>query len=512
MNHEVTVDRVTGSRGHAAGWHARMFSGTRVLAGICLIFLVKFCVYAWWVTPLWEIPDESGHFSYVEDLRSGEYPTIGDARITAEVTRSWLGPEAGPPLNWIAQHPPLYYILATPAAAAAAHAGAGFEARVRSTRLVTALIGALALLGLGMFVRQTTGSNEAALASAIFVGATPMFTHLSSGVTHDPLVLCTAAWAAYWCARWLETDRPRDALLCSMFAAACMATKITGIAMAVPLFALMAFRTCFLVPRVPIRQRILVTAAIWVVMFLPICAWITRNLILFDAPLPDSRIMRAPNPKDIGFFEMMIHYPVWQNVFLNFIALVGWQGQSQGATSFVQAIGLTARYFSGVIVFLCLGSLSQAFAPLRAHPARMYALAFALLAAVLAATLPVIHDLATCSCIMLLLVAAAWVGSKLAPMLRGNPRAWLGFTSGAMVIVFALAYYYTIWSSYLEFGAVKALHGRYFYAVLPFAAYLLLKPFGNGLPSRLVLMASVVSLCVSEAFFLHHVFPMYGQV
>lgn len=489
-----------------------MLPGTGVLASVCFIFLVKFCVYAWWVTPLWEIPDESGHFSYVEDLRSGEYPTIGESRMTSEVTRSWLGPRARPPLNWIAQHPPLYYVLATPAAAVAAQAGADFEARVRSTRLVTALIGALALLGLGMFVRQTTGNNAAALASAIFVGATPMFTHLSSGVTHDPLVLCTAAWAAYWCARWLETDRPRDALLCSIFAAACMATKITGIAMAVPLFALMAFRICFLKPGITPRHRAFFTAAIWLMMFLPICAWMLRNMILFDAPLPDSRIMRTPSPKDIGFFEMMTRYPVWQNVFLNFIALVGWQGQSQGATSFVQASGFTARYFSGVVLFLGLGSLSQLFAPLRAHPARAYALGAALLVALLAATLPVTHDVATYSCIALLALAVAWAGSTLLPMLRGNPQAWLGFTSATMAIAFALAYYYTIWNSYLEFGAVKALHGRYFYAVLPFAAYLLLKPFGNGLPSRLILMASVIALCVSEAFFLHHVFAMYGQV
>lgn len=509
-NVDATAAHTKGAAGRVS---VRIFSGsTAVLAYICLGFFLKYCIYAVWITPLWEIPDESGHFSYVENLRQGDYPRIGEARMTEEVTQSWLGRKTHPPFNWISQHPPLYYALAAPTAGIAAHAGAGFEARVRSTRLVTALIGALGLLGLGLFVRQATGNDALGAASAVFIGATPMFTHLSSGVTHDPLVLATAAWSAYWCARWLGTGKARDAYLCAIFAALCTTTKITGIAMAVPLFAMMAFRAIFLERNQPIRNRAIFATALWLIMFLPICAWMLRNLVVFDALMPNATIMRTPNPKDVGFIELMLKHPIWQNVFLNFIALVGWAGRGHGSVSFIQATGLAATYFSGVILFVSVGSLSQLLPPLRRPKALIYALTAAALVSALIASQSITHDLATYCCLALLALAACSAASSLFPMLRGNPWDWLVFTSAAMTIVFALAYYHTIWSAYLEFGVVKALHGRYFYAILPFISYLLLKPFDGPLPSRLILMASVLSLCVSELFFLQHVFPMYGQV
>ena len=518
MNHAANANanadaRRMSTKGSAGSMPMRMFSrSTAVLACVCLAFFLKFCIYAVWITPLWEIPDESGHFSYIEDLRQGVYPRIGEARMTREVTQSWLGRETNPPFNWISQHPPLYYALAAPAAGIAAHVGASFEARVRATRLVTALIGALGLFGLGLFVRQATGSQALGAAAAVFVGATPMFTHLCSGVTHDPLVLATASWSAYWCAHWLGSGKSRDAFLCALFAALCTTTKITGIAMAVPLFAMMAFRAMFLERDAPIRNRAMFATSLWLVMFLPICIWMLRNLIVLDAVMPNATIMRTPNPKDIGFVELMFKHPVWQNVFLNFIALVGWAGRGHGSVSFVQATGLAASYFSGALLFLAIGSASQLLLPLKRPQLVGWTLAAAAVVALLIASQSIVHDLATYCCVALLILAVFHAASSIVPMLRGDPRDWLSFTSATMTIAFAFAYYHTIWSAYLEFGVVKALHGRYFYAVLPFVAYLLLKPFGGALASKLILTLSVLALCVSELFFLQHVFPMYGQV
>lgn len=507
-------DTTAARTGTATGptWAHALPRGTAVLACICLFFFLKYAIYAVWITPLWEIPDESGHFSYAENLRQGEYPRIGVSRMTDEVTYSWLGRKTNPPFNWISQHPPLYYALAAPVAGTAAHAGASFEARVRSTRLVTALIGALGLLGLGLFIRQATGNDALGAACAIFIGATPMFTHLSSGVTHDPLVLATAAWSAYWCARWLGTGKFRDAFLCAVFAALCTTTKITGIAIAVPLFAMMAFRVMFLEKDRPIRDRALFATALWLVMFLPVLVWMLRNLIVFDTPMPNASIMRTPNPKDVGYIDLMLKHPIWQSVFLNFIALVGWAGRGHGSVSFVQAAGLVAKYFSGSILFLSIGSLSQLLPPLRRPKLLMYALAAAAIVSALIASGSATHDLATYCCLALLLLAACSAAFSFLPMLRGKSGDWLTFTSAAMTVIFALAYYHTILEAYLEFGVVKALHGRYFYAVLPFISYLLLKPFSGAIPSRLILLTSVLSLCVCELFFLRYVFPMYGQV
>lgn len=485
--------------------------GFRLLALACLLFTVKFALYGWFVTPFWEIPDEPGHFSYIEELREGSYPELGRSRMTEEVSHSWRGEGKAPGLNWIAQHPPVYYLLALPVDVVAAAAGADFGTRVKAVRVVTALIAGLALLGLGMFTRLATGNDTLAIAAAAFFAATPMFTHLGGGVTHDPLVAATVAWCAYWYVRWLRSDRLRDILLCALFAALCMGTKITAIAMAVPLFGMIALRATF-APGARLLSGIRLSAVVWVVMFLPICLWMARNMVIFDNPLPDARLLKTMNPKEIGFFEYMLRHPIWQSVVLNFIALVGWTGQAKGTVNFVQATGLTAQFFTGALLlfsWISLARLAPWFDSARRASALFGVSASAVIALAAASTT---HAFATQGAIMvfaLVVIAALAVAPR---AFRGDDEAWLVLTSSAVALAFGLLYYRHTWASYLEFGAARALHGRYFYAVLPFLAFLLLRGFTDRWWPRVAAATAAAALLVSELFFLRHVFPMYGQV
>lgn len=486
--------------------------GIRLLVLACALFTLKFALYGWFVTPFWEIPDEPGHFSYVEDLREGRYPELGKSRMTPEVAESWLGEGKAPGLNWIAQHPPVYYALALPVDAVAAAAGAGFDTRVKAVRAVTSVIAGLALLGLGMFIRLATGNDVLGLSAAAFFAATPMFTHLAGGVTHDPLVAATVAWCAYWYVRWLRSGRARDVLLCALFAALCMGTKVTGIAMAVPLFGMIALRTLFVAPAGTVFARLRLSGLVWLVMFAPICLWMARNMVVFDNPLPDARLLKTMNPKDIGFFEYMLRHPIWQSVVLNFIALVGWTGQAKGTVNFVQATGLVAQFFTGALLLFATVSLAR-LAPWFDPPRRSLALfAISAAAATTLAATSTTHASATQAAIALfvLVLAAALVAAR--PALRGDGEAWLVVTASVVALGFGLLYYRHTWVSFLEFGAARALHGRYFYAVLPFLAYLLLRRFADGWWPRVAAATAAAALLASELFFLRHVFPMYGQV
>lgn len=486
--------------------------GVKLLLAVCILFAIKFALYGWWITPFWEIPDEPGHVSYIEDLSQAKYPELGLSRMTAEASESWLGEGRSPGPNWIAQHPPVHYALAVPANAIAASLGADFDTRVRIMRLLTAIIAGAALLGLGMFLRTATGNDTLAISGAVFIGATPMFTHLASGVTHDPTVAATAAWCAYWCTRWLRTDSTRDVLLCALFAALCMGTKVTGIAMAVPLFGMIAARILLVTPGWTISRKIRMSSLVWLVMFLPICIWMARNMVIFDNPLPDARMLKTMNPKDIGFIEYMLKHPVWQNVFLNFIALVGWTGQSKGTINFVQAVGLTAQFFTGAILLFSACSLARITPWFNTPKPFHLLLATAAIVVAVLATTSTAHAFATQVSFVLFLLVAASIGSNFLPALRGDDKAWLALTSAVVALAFGLLYYRHTWSSYLEFGAARALHGRYFYAVLPFIGYLMLRKFALGKGPLIAAATAAAALLVSEFFFLRHVFPMYGQI
>jgi 4-amino-4-deoxy-L-arabinose transferase-like glycosyltransferase len=489
---------------------------------IAFIFFLKFAVYAWMVTPLWDIPDESGHYSYANDVSKGKFPLLGKAKIDLEVERSWKNPRARPQGNWIAQHPPLFYVLDAPAIIAARAMDMDFEQQVRAARMPAALFGSLAVLGLALFLGLATGSRELGLAGAIFFGATPMFTHLSTGVSHDTLVACTAAWAAYWIARWLQSNRFRHVLYAGALAGLCSITKITGLAMAIPLFLAISWRLW----RVPVAaaypwgspllrnnavlQWMARSSTLWLVMFVPTCLWIARNVIHFGNMFPNASSLHPVAAVPIGFFEFMTRFPVWQHIVLNFVALVGWNGSGNGALHWIQADGALARYF---LAILGAGSLAAALAPILARLQEIprHVIGAAMLASVICgyAWWPLQH-LAEWTCVLLLVALAATISTHARPLWRGDSAGWLLAAGAACVMFFLLAYYETLRDNFG--GIMRATHGRYVYPVVPFLLLVLLWPLKERWPARLMVCAAVGAMLVADAFFLRQVFAMYGQL
>lgn len=484
---------------------------------LAFLFFAKFVAYAWLVTPLWDIPDESGHYSYAKDVSSGELPLLGKARIDPEVQRSWKKrADAQPQGNWIAQHPPLYYLLDAPFVLAARNVGMDFEHQVRAARLPSALFGALTILGMILFLATVTGRLELGLAGGVFLGATPMFTHLSTGVSHDTLVACTATWAMYWVVRWLDSRRFRHLVCAGLLVAACTVTKITGLAMAVPMFFALAWQLW----RMPspggaesgrrILHWSLRSVALWLVMFTPVCAWIARNLLHFHMMFPDSSDLHPAAKVPIGFFEFMTRFPVWEHIILNLIALVGWNGSAGGSLRWVQADGYLARYFLAV---LGAGSLAAIFAPVIArirmpipHTATLAAL---FLVAILYILWPQL-DLVRWTCLLLLAALLATLATHASRFWRGERNGWLLFAGAATTIFFLFAYYETLRDAFG--GYMRATHGRYLYPVIPFLMLVLLWPARGQRASRIVLGISVFGMLIAEGFFLQQVFPLYGQL
>lgn len=476
---------------------------------VAVLFFAKFVAYAWMVTPLWDIPDESGHYSYALDVSRGEWPLLGKARIDDEVARSWIGDRARPPGNWIAQHPPLFYVLDAPAILAAKAMDLDFAHQVRAARLPSALFGSLAILGLVLFLAAATGRDELGLAGGIFFGSTPMFTQLSTGVTHDTLVACTAAWSAYWVVRWMDSGRFAHVLFAGLLVAACTSTKITGLALAVPLFFALSWRLWRTTPAASLWA--MRSLALWAAMFAPVCFWIARNFAHFHAAFPDASSLHPAKAVPIGFFEFMTRFPVWQHVVLNFIALVGWNGSGHGALKWIQANGSLSRYF---LAFLGVGSLAAIFAPLlsRIRQPMPYAAiaAMSALVAALYAWWPDLH-LVRWTCLLLFAALVATLVMQAPAFWRARQDGWLLFACAASTLFFLLAYYETLRGGFG--GIMRATHGRYLYPIVPFLLLVLLWPLrDHPRLSRAVLCVAVSGMLVAETFFLHQVLPMYGQL
>lgn len=480
---------------------------------IAALFLLKFAAFGLFITPLWDIPDESGHVSYALDLSRGHYPVLGEARIDRHVVDSWLGPDHSQGRNWIAQHPPLFYALDAPVLVIGRVMGVPFETQVRLARLVSSCIGAFAILGFMGFLTLATGRAMLGMAGAIFIGATPMFTQLSGGVTHDTLVACTAVWGAYWYVRWLKSRALSHVLLCALVVGLGCITKITMLALAVPLFFAIAYSIARDNGLSNPWRTLSRMALVWLVMFVPVSIWIVHNLVHFHMLFPDARILGvyAHRPNDMGFWHFMNRYPIWQIVLLNFIALIGWMGTLPAKALTAQADGLVAAFFTGTILCCSLAAIGHAFRWIRQRGLEWpWLVASAVAAITMCAAMTKLHY-TTIACIALF-VAVVCVGvANLFASRTDREHAWLMFTGCVLILLFSFAFYHRILEGYREITHVKALHGRYFYPVLPFFALLMLRPLRRGWLPVAALCVAVVALVVSDGFFLHYAFEMYGK-
>lgn len=481
---------------------------------VALVFLVKFVAYAWWVTPLWDVADESGHFSYVEDVAHGVFPVLGEARMGEEVTRSWINPEAKPGMNWIAQHPPLYYALAAPVLRVGETVGLGFEQRVRLTRMPAALFGALAILGLALFLARVTGRDELGLAGGVFLGATPMFTHLATGVSHDTLVACTAAWGAWWCGRWLESGMFRHLLYAAVLVALCIATKMTALAMAMPLFFALAWRMWRVGGDGGLLHVLAKIALLWLVMFTPACLWILRNLVVIGQAFPGSSLIYDREIVEIGFFELMRAFPFWQHILVNFIGLLGWNGSGDGVLATVAADGGAGRYFLGYLAALSVGVLVSPIAGKMPMRTRWLIACTGLLLLAWVFSQPPVVVLAKWTAWLLLGALVCSIAIHARAFVTGagdaDGKGWLLVAGALCVLCFAFLFYHHLWSIFA--GAMRATHGRYFYPVVPFLFLVLAWPFRGVVASRLLLCGAVGALLVGDWFYLHKALGFYGML
>jgi hypothetical protein len=393
--------------------------------------------------------------------------------------------------------------------------GGSFQTQVRSVRVLTALIGAVALVGLMGFLTLATGRGLLGLAGGILIGATPMFTQLSSGVSHDPLVACTASWTCYWFVRWLRDDVFQHALYCAFLAGMCALAKVIGLTMAMPLFFSMAIWILKSEGLPGWRRGVLRAGTVWLVMFLPILLWAVRNWIHFDQLFPTAGLIRARpyNPTEIGFFEFMWEHPIWQNVVLNFVALLGWTGSVPGKTVTVQAHGFVAQFF--LAIFLFCSSLSILRCGRLLHGSRREQICILLLAATgvaLAATLSTYRMATITSAALFLAVALGALRSAPGAIRDGLADRWLVLTACVCILLFSMLYCQHIWEIYTQRGTIRALHGRYAYGIMPFFALLMAWPLRKGMLPIAAVGVAALALVVSDGFFLHAAFVMYGII
>lgn len=479
------------------------------IGAVAAIFFLKAAALALFVTPLWDVPDEAGHYAIVQDIVDGKgLPLPGRSRLPENVLADWMRSEPPHPMdNWAAQHPPLYHLLAAPFLAAARALTEDPRWLFRAPRVFSALCGAAALPV--FFEAFLAAGADLALAffAAAAIGFLPMYTHMASGTNHDVFVALLAGLAALFWARLRASGRFADGLKMAAALGAMGVTKLSAIPLAAALIAL-SIR--------PLSgrklEKIARAGALALVAFAPSAAWALRQWIL----LGNARLHPISHRRfDVAsFLSYLRDDPVVDHSFKNFVGLIGWTGTGGGTVRWFQISG---PYLA---VYLILGLAAAGAAAVWLVRRNFYsrriaslaasALAFAFCAGWLfsgndGAALP--------KRVLYSLLIAVPVGA-LVPAFSdaGEDAAVLGAL--AVTLVFGAAFLVNSWEGYEIYGQMRATNGRYFFAVLPFLAIGFVFPaarlVGDRRRRNLVLAVCAALLVVNEAaFFLLRVIPFY---
>lgn len=202
----------------------RVRAGSERLALICAVLTGMLLAL---VVALADAPyatgDEPPHVDYAYQVWHGELPVFEDG-LALRPDGAWLAP-----VQWTAQHPPLYYLLIAPLVGPLADAGHPVAA-VYAARGVNVLLSGVLVLAAWWSARRLTGPDSVLpVLVAFLTGAMPAAAHVGGNAYND--LLATLGVTVLFGLAATAVRRGLDArliALLSLVAAACALTRLSA--------------------------------------------------------------------------------------------------------------------------------------------------------------------------------------------------------------------------------------------------------------------------------------------
>ena len=510
---------------------------------LALLFTLKALYLAFFVTPLWDIPDEIGHYSYARDLAEGRgVPVLGRAEIGGDVMAHVShNPDARPAANWIAQHPPVYYLLS----AVPLKIGMAFtndpEVLYRLPRLVAAICGGLLLLVLFRTMRTLGLDNYRATVLAACIGFIPMVSHLASGTNHDMTLFLFSALMVHFLVRFLINHQLRDAYWSAAWMTLAAGIKMTAWVIIPLLIVIIALEFSG-----PVRHWLKHLSGVTAVMLLIPLAWMLRNLVYFGDPTyttVTNAIWRMDTPLTESFYTYIHSQPVIDHFILNFYGLLGWIGTGGGKLNWFQVAGAPRAAFSlilfatGLLINVSLLiTLWQAFRIrtgfftervsrpgivkwLSSTPVKAGLLASGLVVAMVGAVTicigshPAPHPMGEARILYAALLVFAGMVALVPLLYVTEPLDRLMLYALVVFLFFTAVMMWQVYGIYLLDGRMRATHGRYFYPVVPFMLVALaVSVYRLRIPGLLLAVLTAGLAIMELETFVLQALPFYDSV
>ena len=512
---------------------SRKYSNAILL--IACLFTLKALYLGFYVTPLWDIPDETAHFAYVRDLAEGRgIPLLGTAKIGSDIMSHMRRAAVSKPASNIAAlHPPVYYFFAAIPLKAGMIFTKDSEINFRLPRIIAAISGGLLLLVLYRAIRTLGLEEYKATLLASFVSFIPMVSHMSSGTNHDMTLFLFCALTALFFARFVVQQNVKDAYLSAFWLTLAGGIKMTAWVLIPPVLFFIGLEM-----RCPVRYWLKNMIGVFSVSLLVPVMWMARNVFYFSNPFYTAGnhvSWQLKTPLNDTLFEYINKLPVFEHFFLQFYGILGGGGTGRGVLKWFMIGGVPRSFFSILMLMMMLliaffiiflmcrsfkteNSAEQEYQNLLSKiylflkPVRKYALISTFSIAIFFSFAIFMNSFPASIIRNLFVVFFVFAGVSASGPLLYEKDLLSRFLLYSMLLcmIFATVLLWEVYGIYLKDGRLRATQGRYFYPIIPFfiaALSIVVKRF--KIPAWLI-CGLVVALAVMELeVFVLQAIPFY---
>ena len=221
----------------------------KLITILCIIFVVKGIFYAAYVTPLttFTAPDDTGHISYIQYIASQRrlpiYRLTGFEERTLEAHHRYgsygevidfvIGEEsfdtfATEEINWIVQHPPLYYIAMAVIYSIASFFTRQFSTMILILRIANLAFGVASLIVMHKILNLLKAKDILRTCILLFFVFSAPMQYFFSTVTNDNMLVFMCIFALYYLLKYMDTRRLKHFVIFVIGTALIFGTKYNG--------------------------------------------------------------------------------------------------------------------------------------------------------------------------------------------------------------------------------------------------------------------------------------------
>lgn len=307
----------------------------RPIHWLAFLIALQAMFYAWFVIPTGDVPDESGHYAYVIDMTKGRpLPVLGimdngRGYIPKNLWRDWGLVEDRRRINYIVQHPPLYYAVAAVPHIVASKFTSDKVILSKITRMVSAVCLGLLVIVIYRILLEVRVQESLAVAVSAWFALVPTVTLLAAGISNDIFLALMCGLATLYLIRFIDRQRLQDAYWTAFWLACAGATKMTAWILIAGFLGLLFFES-----RLRWRQWLLHAPLIVLLSCSTALWWMRRNMFFHNTPFYVFGSDNKPVAPEYSIWDYFQNQPFFDWLFEHFYAMAGFSGYCNSAASF----------------------------------------------------------------------------------------------------------------------------------------------------------------------------------